>query len=131
DHLLSIVRTVGSANTVPAVALAMARASDFEGRLLAILEPDVPRRRLTRASMAAVAAAFLLVVMPLAAMSAERRAPGVLLAQNTKPDTAKSPSASTPQSASDKGPVRFRLSEVPVEQGLTGTVAALVETLGD
>jgi len=67
EHLLSIVRTVGS--TVPSVALAMARRSDFEGRLLAILEPGVPRGRLTRMRAAGTAALFLLAVMPLAAMT--------------------------------------------------------------
>jgi HEAT repeat protein/beta-lactamase regulating signal transducer with metallopeptidase domain len=67
EHLLSIVRTVG--NTVPSVALAMARRSDFEGRLLAILEPGVPRGRLTRMRAAGMAALFLLAVMPLAAMT--------------------------------------------------------------
>ncbi len=67
DHLLSIVRTVG--NTVPNVALAMARRSDFEGRLLAILEAGVPRDRLTRARAFALAAVFVVVVLPLAAMT--------------------------------------------------------------
>lgn len=67
EHLLSIVRTVG--RTVPSVALAMARRSDFEGRLLAILEPGVPRGRLTRVRAAGMAALFLLAVMPLAAMT--------------------------------------------------------------
>jgi HEAT repeat protein/beta-lactamase regulating signal transducer with metallopeptidase domain len=66
EHLLSIVRTVG--HSVPNVALAMARRSDFEGRLLAILEPGIPRGRLPRWRAAAIAAAFLVVVMPLAAM---------------------------------------------------------------
>jgi HEAT repeat protein/beta-lactamase regulating signal transducer with metallopeptidase domain len=67
DHLLSIVRTVG--NTVPNVALAMARRSDFEGRLLAILEPGVPRGRLTRVRSFALAVLFIAAVMPLAAMT--------------------------------------------------------------
>jgi HEAT repeat protein/beta-lactamase regulating signal transducer with metallopeptidase domain len=74
EHLLSIVRTVG--NTVPNVALAMARRSDFEGRLLAILEPGVPRGRMTRWRAAGMAALFLVLVMPLAAMSPSR-APAV------------------------------------------------------
>jgi HEAT repeat protein len=67
DHLLSIVRTVG--NTVPNVALAMARRSDFEGRLLAILEPGVPRYRLSRVRAFALAAVFVAATLPLAAMT--------------------------------------------------------------
>jgi len=67
EHLLSIVRSVGA--TVPSAALAMARRSDFEGRLLAILEPGLPRGVLTRGRAAGMAALFLVAVMPLAAMS--------------------------------------------------------------
>jgi HEAT repeat protein/beta-lactamase regulating signal transducer with metallopeptidase domain len=67
DHLLSIVRTVG--NTVPNVALAMARRSDFEGRLLAILEPGVPRGRLSRVRAFGLAALFMAATLPLAAMT--------------------------------------------------------------
>ena len=67
EHLLSIVRSIG--NTVPSVALAMARRSDFEGRLLAILEPGIPRAKLTRLRAAGLAALFLGAVMPLAAMA--------------------------------------------------------------
>ncbi len=67
DHLLSIVRTVG--NTVPTVALAMARRSDFEGRLLAILEPGVPRDRMSRVRVFALAALFVAATLPLAAMT--------------------------------------------------------------
>jgi HEAT repeat protein/beta-lactamase regulating signal transducer with metallopeptidase domain len=67
EHLLNIVRSVG--NTVPAAALAMARRTDFEGRLLAILEPGVVRVKLTRWRAVGVAALFLGFVMPLAAMT--------------------------------------------------------------
>ena len=80
EHLLSIVRTVGS--TVPSVALAMARRSDFEGRLLAILEPGVPRGTLTRLRAAGLAALFLIAVMPLSAM-----APKAVASPETEPQT--------------------------------------------
>ena len=73
EHLLSIVRGVGS--TVPNVALAMARRSDFEGRLLAILEPGVPRGTLTRLRAAGLATIFLIAVMPLSAMAPRVVAP--------------------------------------------------------
>jgi HEAT repeat protein/beta-lactamase regulating signal transducer with metallopeptidase domain len=67
DHLLDIVKSVGT--PVPKIALAMARSSDFEGRLLAILEPGVPRTRLSRARAAAVAAVFAAALIPLTAMT--------------------------------------------------------------
>jgi HEAT repeat protein/beta-lactamase regulating signal transducer with metallopeptidase domain len=67
DHLLSIVRTVG--NTVPNVALAMARRSDFEGRLLAILEPGVSRDRMSRVRAFTLAALFVAATLPLAGMT--------------------------------------------------------------
>ena len=67
DHLLDIVKSVGQ--PVPRIALAMARSSDFEGRLLAILEPGVPRTRMSQARMAGVAALFVLALVPLTAMT--------------------------------------------------------------
>ena len=108
EHLLSIVRTVG--NAVPTVALAMARRSDFEGRLLAILEAGIPRAGLTRWRAAGIAAAFLVAVMPLAAMS---------------PATTALPPAVESSSM---------LQDTPAVQSVlqsAGAVAALIETLGD
>ena len=67
DHLLDIVKSVGQ--PVPKIALAMARSSDFEGRLLAILEPGVPRTRISRPRMASVAALFIVALVPLTAMT--------------------------------------------------------------
>lgn len=64
EHLLDIVTSVRRDRT-PLVALAMARRSEFEGRMLAILDPERPRvvtrgRRIT-ISAAALAALALLV----------------------------------------------------------------------
>jgi beta-lactamase regulating signal transducer with metallopeptidase domain len=44
DHLLAIVRALGETRS-PSLAFAMARRSQFEGRLLAILDPRAARRR--------------------------------------------------------------------------------------
>jgi HEAT repeat protein/beta-lactamase regulating signal transducer with metallopeptidase domain len=68
DDLLDIVRNAGSSRS-PAVALPMAQRSDFEGRLLAILEPTVPRRAPSRVRSFAVAAFVAAIAMPLAAMA--------------------------------------------------------------
>ncbi|HET6701304.1 MAG TPA: M56 family metallopeptidase, partial [Gemmatimonadaceae bacterium] len=68
DDLLDIVRNAGTSRA-PAVALPMAQRSDFEGRLLAILEPSGPRRNPSRVRSFAVAAFVAAIAMPLAAMA--------------------------------------------------------------
>ena len=49
DHLLEIARAFRASAPIGATALAMARPSEIEGRLLAILEPSRSRRPLSRA----------------------------------------------------------------------------------
>src|SRR5688500_1426345 len=68
DDLLDIVRNAGTSRS-PAVALPMAQRSDFEGRLLAILDPISPRRAPSRVRSFAVAVLVAAIVMPLAAMA--------------------------------------------------------------
>jgi HEAT repeat protein/beta-lactamase regulating signal transducer with metallopeptidase domain len=130
EHLLSIVRTVGA--TVPSAALAMARRSDFEGRLLAILEPGIPRFGLTRWRAAALAALFLGAVMPLAAMApAMPVAPAGGTLVNTSNVVTQNPS---PPAAPVPQEPRTREVAAPAErpaQQPAGAVGALIETLGD
>ena len=64
--LLEIARTMRSSTTA-AVALAVARRSDFEGRLLAILAPDCGRNLLTAARAALVALLFAAPAVAIAA----------------------------------------------------------------
>jgi HEAT repeat protein/beta-lactamase regulating signal transducer with metallopeptidase domain len=68
DDLLDIVRNAGTSRS-PAVALPMAQRSDFEGRLLAILDPISPRRAPSRVRSFAVAVFVAAIAMPLAAMA--------------------------------------------------------------
>jgi beta-lactamase regulating signal transducer with metallopeptidase domain len=68
DHLLNIVRSLGSSHGTATAALAMARRSQFEGRLLAILDNAVRRNGVSRAAGLATAAAALVCLVPLAAM---------------------------------------------------------------
>jgi HEAT repeat protein/beta-lactamase regulating signal transducer with metallopeptidase domain len=70
-HLIEIVRTAGRRWT-PVAALPMARRSEFEGRLLAILEPGVKRHGLTPAAVLFTVLAVALTAVPLAAMGRER-----------------------------------------------------------
>jgi HEAT repeat protein len=74
EHLLDIVSNVGKSRT-PAIAIPMAHRREFEGRMLAILDPEVRRRFGRRQSAAILAGLFALVVVVGAAVPAERAAP--------------------------------------------------------
>jgi beta-lactamase regulating signal transducer with metallopeptidase domain len=69
EELLEIVRSLrrSPGPALAALALALARRSDFEGRMLAILNPRVSRRALDRQATLVLAALALLLVVPLAA----------------------------------------------------------------
>jgi beta-lactamase regulating signal transducer with metallopeptidase domain len=69
DHLLDIVRSLGQSEG-PAAALAMARRSQFEGRLLAILDGATPRGGVSRGLGLAALAVAAVAVVPLAALRA-------------------------------------------------------------
>jgi HEAT repeat protein/beta-lactamase regulating signal transducer with metallopeptidase domain len=73
NHLIEIVRSARSSWALVA-AQPMARRSEFEGRLLAILEPDVKRHGPTRVAVLAVLAAIALAAIPLAAVAPGRAA---------------------------------------------------------
>lgn len=67
EHLLDIVTCVRDHNT-PSVALAMAHRKEFEGRMLAILNPDLRRRGPTRAQGASYAFALAGVALLIGAV---------------------------------------------------------------
>ena len=79
DQLLDIARVMRSGR-FPAVlagaSLAMAQRSQLEGRLMAILDPSVPRRGLTRTRAVAAAVVFAVLIVPVASVQpwAEERA---------------------------------------------------------
>ncbi len=72
-HLLAMVQAA-SRLRAPALAVPMAQRSAFEGRVLAILEPNVARHGLSRGAAALGAVALLGVAVPLAALSPARPA---------------------------------------------------------
>jgi beta-lactamase regulating signal transducer with metallopeptidase domain len=80
--LLQIALTLGGRTQVSAAALAMARPNELEGRLLAILDPRVPRRPAGRAVRVGAGVLALTLLVPLAALrpaerpAADRQAPG-------------------------------------------------------
>ncbi len=115
EHLLDIVTCVRDHNT-PAVALAMAHRKEFEGRMLAILNPELRRRgpsRMETASLVGSLAVLALVVgaaapVPRTAVTPQAATPVRHLAPVTLVDSA-TPSvplpASSPRPAAQPRPV--------------------------
>lgn len=68
DHLLQIVAHVGRVG-MPAPALPLAQRREFEGRMLAILEPGLSRRGTSRVRTAAITLGLALIALPLAALA--------------------------------------------------------------
>lgn len=68
NHLLEIARDVLSGREASSAALAMARPSELRTRIVAILDPAQPRRRLSRLRMVGMTTCALLLVGSLAAM---------------------------------------------------------------
>jgi beta-lactamase regulating signal transducer with metallopeptidase domain len=82
DHLLTIVRALGSAPG-PAAALAMARRTHFEGRLCAILDSATPRGPVSRTLALATLLFALTFIVPLAALRAAQRTPAEEMEQRS------------------------------------------------
>ncbi|MFL6213900.1 MAG: HEAT repeat domain-containing protein [Blastocatellia bacterium] len=76
-HLLDIARSMGAAPNPLMAAVAIARRSQLEGRLLAILDPRLRRRDVSRLTVIFIALVMTCVVLPLAmlrpAVSAQTR----------------------------------------------------------
>lgn len=73
QDLLAVVQSAGRSRA-PVHALAMAQRSDFEGRLLAILEPGASRRGVTPMTAVPLVLAVSLAALPLAAIGPARAA---------------------------------------------------------
>jgi TonB family protein len=77
-HLLEIARAMQSPDRLASAAIAMARPSQLEGRLLAILDSGVNRRAFRRTAPVVAAIAAMVLIAPLAAVRAQQSAePGV------------------------------------------------------
>lgn len=64
-HLLEMARTFSSSKCSSLAAVAIARRSELEGRLLAILDPGLKRRGLKRSAALSVCGLIVLFVLPL------------------------------------------------------------------
>ncbi|MCA1825377.1 MAG: M56 family metallopeptidase [Myxococcales bacterium] len=90
-NLLDVARAA-LRDGAPATALAMARRSQLEGRLLAVLDPRRDRRPLSARRAIGVACGAACLVLPLAAVRAERaRAPEPVMATVPEPEPAVAP----------------------------------------
>jgi beta-lactamase regulating signal transducer with metallopeptidase domain len=74
DHLLDIARSLRSAAWPTWSAVTMAHRSQLEGRLMAILDPALPRRSPTRRSVAVFAAVAIVSIVSLAGVRAGAKA---------------------------------------------------------
>ena len=72
EHLLDIVTSVRGDST-PLVALAMARRKEFEGRMLAILDPDLRHSTPSRRQSAALIATLALISLTVGAVAPVQR----------------------------------------------------------
>jgi TonB family protein len=71
SHLLEVARSLKPAPATAWAAIAMARRSELEGRLIAILDNGVSRRPSGRRAPLAAAAAAAVLIAPVAAMRAQ------------------------------------------------------------
>ncbi|MBW8770903.1 MAG: HEAT repeat domain-containing protein [Gemmatimonadetes bacterium] len=101
EHLLDIVTSVRR-ETTPMVALAMARRKEFEGRMLAILDPELRHSTPSRRQSAALIAALALIsVVVGAATPAPASARQTATQQHAAPDTASAAIVITSPAVSD------------------------------
>ncbi len=117
EELLSMVRLLGTPDhrsAQPAfAALAMARRSEFEGRMLSILDPVLDRHPLSKGRTLVSACAALLLVVPLAALHPYKA--------GTAPPVARRAitvaiDATTSAKGADDLPESFKISILPVPQ---------------
>jgi beta-lactamase regulating signal transducer with metallopeptidase domain/HEAT repeat protein len=95
DHLLEIARSMRRSGLTPVPGLAMARPSQLEGRLLAILDPAIRRASTINARVAVVATIALLAV-PLGTVQLQSVDETELAAESQEP-RAESPALSARQ----------------------------------
>ena len=91
--LLQIARSLGGSSAPAVAALAMARRTEFEGRLLAILDPHAHRHGVSKARVAIGASMVIALAIPLAAVTPKRAATRVSETPSASPTS--TPTVST------------------------------------
>jgi TonB family protein len=74
-HLLDIARSMQTVSVFASASVAMARRSELEGRLVAILDSRTNRRAVRRATVVAAVAVAVALIAPFAAVRAQDQAP--------------------------------------------------------
>jgi HEAT repeat protein/beta-lactamase regulating signal transducer with metallopeptidase domain len=130
QDLLAVVQGAGRASA-PALALAMAQRSDFEGRLLAILEPGASRRGVTPMTAIPMILAVSLFTFPLAALGPNRVATPAT-PETPAPSLVVAPAAKAMPAvpAAPAANVEFD-RDAAVRYPLSGRAAALAAALSD
>ncbi len=120
EHLLDIVTSVRG-DTTPLVALAMARRKEFEGRMLAILDPDLRRAGPTRRQSAALIAALALIALTVGATSpvARTASAATVAAAPQQPVAAPAP-AVTPTPTTAPAPTAKPAAKAYPDSGVRG-----------
>lgn len=134
EHLLDIARSLRATLVSPLGAVAMARPSQLEGRVLAILDPDRRRRAFSKGQTVAAMAMAVLVIVPISAM-----APATEAMENwTTEESAWDASDAATPIAEDAEPNAEVAAPAPVEsvkpmealaEAATETAAGLAETV--
>ncbi|MFL5562825.1 MAG: M56 family metallopeptidase [Gemmatimonadaceae bacterium] len=109
EHLLDIVTSIRR-DATPSVALAMARRKEFEGRMLAILDPQLRHSSPSRAQSAALIASLAVIALVVGAAAPARR----VLAQDSV--TAQHPATQSTAPADSTAPPSRHDTAQPFEQ---------------
>jgi len=112
DHLLDIARSLRSGAWPTWSAVTMAHRSQLEGRLMAILDPALPRRSPTRRAVAAFAAVAIVSIVSLAGVRAVAKAADA--EEQGRPTTLASPAPTpTPEPTPAPTPRAPRVAVLP------------------
>jgi beta-lactamase regulating signal transducer with metallopeptidase domain/HEAT repeat protein len=124
NHLLEIVTAV-RVQGAPATALPMANKREFEGRMLAILDPAVKRATPSRAQTLTLTTGLVALSLTIAAVAPARRAPLVHEAGVTTPTA---PSARASDAAVAQHPVQIAKRDTTATRSATDTHTATATT---
>ena len=94
EHLLDIVTSVRR-DATPSVALAMARRKEFEGRMLAILDPELRHSSPTRKQSATLIGSLAFISIVVGAAAPSPRTSEAAIATRTSQNSSASPASAT------------------------------------
>ncbi|HET9683830.1 MAG TPA: HEAT repeat domain-containing protein, partial [Gemmatimonadaceae bacterium] len=138
EHLLDIVTSVRGDST-PLVALAMARRKEFEGRMLAILDPELRRAAPSRRQSAGLIATLALLAVTVGAAAPVPRADAHVdrnslamgpMQERTDTFTRTDTQTITRQETREQAREQVREQDVPRVRVVDGSMNAVAESIG-